>query len=199
VGLAEIARRGFSAPGPATPALTLADADSRPVVREAGWSIESIYEPERRHVRLLDESETGWGLEGGTKDCSAIAAGDLVALRLASDEPLAVGRVVRGAPSKSAGRVVLGVRKVTDSVRHVAMMRPNGEVVPLIFAPGREASGRHDAYLVAESTYESREALRATLGGTTFTIRFNRIRERGRGWILAGFEVTAAATTACVA
>ena len=37
-----------------------------------------------------------------------------------------------------------------------------------------------------------REPLETTVGDDIFTFRFNRVRERGRGWVMAGFEVSAA-------
>lgn len=59
----------------------------------------------------------------------------------------------------------------------------------LLFVPGEDGSGRHDACLVSERTFDQAAALESHSGDAVYTLRFNRSRERRRGWVMAGFEV----------
>ena len=59
-----------------------------------------------------------------------------------------------------------------------------------IYLPGREASGHLDTLLVAEPDFTVRERFEVGFDDRTFVIRMNRVRYHGRGWHLAGFEVS---------
>jgi hypothetical protein len=58
-----------------------------------------------------------------------------------------------------------------------------------LFVPGEDASGRHDAFVVPYRLLESHERFRVERGGRDFAFAFNRVRRRGRGWALAGYEM----------
>lgn len=173
VGLPEILVRGFSTPQ--------APVDPVPGV-DAG--------DKRRIVRVMNESDTGLGVEGPIATCGSIAVGDLVAMRLAPGEPLVLGKVARSVPSKSAGHVVIGVQRLGRRAQLVSVQREGGPAAtPVVFVPGDDSSGRNDACLVSERSYAERGTLQAPLDGHLFTVRIDHARQSGRGWVLAGFEV----------
>jgi hypothetical protein len=103
-----------------------------------------------------------------------------------------IGKVVRCVPSKTPGRVVIGVRKIATSAKHLLLARDGEPPARLLFVPGSEPSGRYDAFLVSERAFGDGGELKAVLGGAEFRLRFNRARLRGRGWVLAGFEIVEA-------
>ena len=64
--------------------------------------------------------------------------------------------------------------------------------------PSEDASGHVDALLIAENDFDPRESLEVRFDDRSFVLRMNRVRYHGRGWHLAGFEVSeerVAATT----
>jgi len=69
--------------------------------------------------------------------------------------------------------------------------RPDDEDV-YIYIPGAEDSGAQDAFLVPEKTVIDGSSHDARIGDDVFTLRFNRVRRKGRGWALAGFEIVEA-------
>jgi hypothetical protein len=208
VGLAEITARGYadqSAPAtvleidPEKPAGTRAERSTR----ERDNALGSIFDVRRRTAQLVDSSDTGMGLEGCRVECGDIMAGDLVGVRSSPGEPLVLGMVVRSVGSVTAGRMVLGVRRlssagcpagVRDTSREGASAR-----LQMIFVEGEDGTGRRDGCLVTEREYERRARFEAQLGERIFGFRFNRVRERGRGWILAGFEIDGVRKLPCPA
>ena len=169
--------------------------DRKPAQRREG-ALDDIYDARRRMVRLANVSDTGVGIECPVSATETIATGDLVAVSIADGEPPVLGKVVRSAPSKRPGRVSLGVRRLASGLELVDVTREQPDSAPeklqLAFVAGRDASGRHDAFLVSERAYTERGTYAACIGGTVFTFRFNRVRQRGRGWVLAGYEVVSA-------
>ena len=198
VGLAEIMARGFATAAPVAALVAFDGQATSPAraLRERDVAMGEIYEARRRMMHLADESDTGLGLEGAIAECGAIAAGDLVAVRLSRDEPLVIGKVARSVPSKSPGRAFLGVRRMSAAaqvldVRREPVDRPAQDTA-VVYVPGADSSGRHDACLVSERTFAQRSTIAAIADGMQFDFRLNRVRERGRGWVLAGFEVICA-------
>ena len=200
VGLAEIMKLGFAPSAPEAAPMALspveAGASGAPrVERDFDTAVADIYERERRIVRLLDQSDTGLGLEGAG-DLAAVAAGDLVAVRLAAGEPLIFGKVVRSVASKTPGNTVIGVRRLSGSARIIPVQRDSGSHGPqdleVLVITGTDTSGRHDGKLVAERDFIERAPMQVTTPDRHFRERMNRTRERGRGWVLAGFEVASA-------
>lgn len=198
-GLAEIVAHSLlpQAPTAASLALSLIERMREPGGRAGQQEpMSGIYERSQRIVRLNDESDTGLGLEGTASACAGITVGELVAVCVAKGMAPVLGKVVRSAPARSRGRMVLGVRRLGASYRiaSVAHERMGREVEEqLLFLPGEDSSGRHDAWLVPDRLFTGRSPFTATLGETRYILRLNRVRDRGRGWVLAGFEVVAAA------
>ena len=200
VGLAEIEQRGFRPAGPAPAVVTLATRHgvargvSR-IERERETALGEIYDPMRRLVTITDASDSGVGLEGPLAACDAMAMGSLVGLRLAPSAPLIIGRVARKMPAIAPGRTVVGVRRISSAAKRVtvtALTGPGTRRSCMLYVPGDDPNGGHDAYLIAERTYDEGRTFEAVAGGSTYSFRFNRVRERGAGWVLAGFEILAA-------
>lgn len=150
-----------------------------------------VPDPDRRYLWLCDTSSGGCGFEALEQDAAGLEIGDLLGWRRGA--AIALGRVIRRLPGKSAGQVFLGVRLLTDAALPFTLRRVDvrdGEGGnDYLFVPGDDASGRRDAFLVPESVHSHERAYRARVGDEDFALRFNRVRERGRGWILAGFEI----------
>ena len=175
VGIGEIAGRGLSPPA------------------DAGAATSDIYQSRRRVVKLRDESETGLGLEGSRAECAGVAAGDLVAIRRAPGTPLVLGRVARSMPSKGSRSIVMGVQRLGTGVQELVATREQGgmpgETVRMVLVVGADLGGRQDAFLVSDRGYAEAGVFSVTIEQTTYLFRYNRASERGRGWLLAGFEI----------
>lgn len=201
VGLAEVMERAFSPEAPPAATLTLAVHDGQRVdgarlERDRDTAVDAVYERPRRLVRVANVSETGFGIEGDERDCGAVSVGDLVALRLERGGALELGKVVRSV-SATPGRTWVGVRRIFGRARPIEVVQPSALLdrrrdMTLLFVPGEDESGRHDACLVTERAYTEGAPLDAYVGDFVYTFRFNRPRDRGRGWVLAGFEIMAA-------
>jgi hypothetical protein len=197
VGLSEILSRGLKADVPVTPLALLtrkgADALSDTQrLRQVQFSDE--YESSRRFLRLADVSDTGYGIEASEKETSGITVGELVALRISDEEPCVLGRVVRRVPGAVEGQVVIGVRAISNAPRAITLSRtqrqgrPDDDAV-FIYIPGGDGSGTQDAFLVPEKLLQEQTSHEACIGEDVFTLQFNRVRRKGRGWALAGFEI----------
>jgi len=212
VGVGEIGTRPFVAAAPASIPASLVPygpSDTLPPRRERENPIDAVYDVARRKVLVVDVSASGLGLEGELADCKDIAVGDIVALRLTDAGPLELGKVMRRAAADAGrvvigvhrasglgeGRVLIGVRQLSAAVQRLAVTRSSGKSVSrheqLLFVPGKDGSGRQDAFLIAESALADRAAFEAEVGDQTFSLRINRVRDHGRGWALAGFEIFA--------
>lgn len=195
VGVTEIVARGFSPMPPAPSAVALAaSGGQRTAKREKEYdaALGGIYQPARRHVRVVDRSESGFGLEGSSADCGQVTVGDLVGLRLQADGPLVLGRVARCVLERP-GSVRMGVHRLTSTSRPVDVESIDDTGLPhttLLFVPGHERDGTQDGFLVSESAFARGGRIAVAVEGNRYTLRFNRVRQRGRGWVLAGFGVT---------
>ncbi|MDQ3028419.1 MAG: hypothetical protein M3R58_18210, partial [Pseudomonadota bacterium] len=204
IGLGEITARGFTPAAPRAAAIVLASKDGvarTPIrnERERDLALDEIYDPTSRRVTLANVSETGLGLEGSLADCGALAVGDLVAVRISSLEPLVIAKVMRCIPATTPGRVVIGVSRISSLARPVEVTSSASRgtrTSPMLYVPGDEASGCRDAYLVGERTFEEGGALEVPAGDHLYRFRFNRVRGRGRGWVLGGFEIISVRSTA---
>jgi hypothetical protein len=151
----------------------------------------------RRVLHLIDTSETGFGFEASEKEATGIGVGDLVGLRLSEDEGCVLGRVVRRVPGQMEGQVTIGVDSLSRVPQALTLKRtepqgrPDDEDV-YIYVPGRDESGAQDAFLVPEKILLDANAHDVRIGDDLFTIQFNRVRRKGRGWALAGFEIVEA-------
>ena len=151
-------------------------------------------DPHRRYLWLCDTSAGGCGFEALEQDATGIEIGDLVGWRRGN--AISLGRVIRRLPGKSMGQVFLGVRLLTETALPFTLKRIDAgeaaqDVHDYLYVAGDDASGRRDAFLVPETSFSHERAYRAIAGDERYTLRFNRVRERGRGWVLAGFEIVA--------
>jgi hypothetical protein len=154
----------------------------------------------RRYFWLTDVSESGYGFEALGADALGIDVGDILGWRNAAGEPCFIGRVARRMPASSPGQVYFGVQLLTTDAQAVALVEIAGDREVSeglqIFVPGEDDSGRRDAFLMSESRHRESSLLRARVDGRSFLLRPNRVRQRGRGWVLAGFEVEVQAQAA---
>ena len=201
VGLAEVMAEALALTAKAAPPITLVPMTGKgrgraQIGRERDHESAEVVGPARRIVQMIDVSDTGVSVEGEEADCCEIAVEDLVALRVAPGEPLLLASVARRLPAATGGRVVIGLRRLTSSSQPVRATQistdEDARELSLLYVPGNDESGRADAYLTSEETAAQRKLFETTVGDDTFTFRFNRVRERGRGWVMAGFEITAA-------
>lgn len=195
VGLAEVMAQALAEKGRSLTPLTLmpmpGDA-AAPGWREREGESTQVRVMSRL-VQLIDVSDTGMAIEGDESHCGEIAVDDLVALWPGPGEPLLLARVVRRLPAATGGRVVMGLLRLSSAAQHVRATQSvaDGQTADLsmLFIPGADDSGRNDAYLTSEEVADESKTFETTAGENIFTFRFNRVRERGRGWVMAGFEI----------
>lgn len=146
----------------------------------------------QRHMRIVDQSETRLGIEGPLADCAGMAAGDLIGIRLRAGEALLLGRVMRSVAANDGVHMLIGVQLLNSASRPAEMMdaeAAGSAAAPILFVPGLEPGGSHAGFLFPEAGHAVGEEIQVQAGSHCFNVRFDRIRERGRGWALAGFEV----------
>jgi hypothetical protein len=199
LGLTEIEQRAFLPPAPRAASLALASKDgvrrSGVRERERDTAIDEIYDPRRRLVNLVNVSESGLGFEGSDAACEAMAVGALVGLRLYPTGAFLIGRIARRIASATPGRVVIGVRRVSADARVVEVAEDVGAGATrhsMVYVQGDDRNGCHDAFLVGDRTFEQGGTFEVRARENSYAFRFNRVRERGRGWVLAGFEIVSA-------
>lgn len=202
VGLPEILARGAGVKvGTETGkwrALSLAEPSISSDLKDAGLPVRyENADPSRRYLWLSDTSATGCGFEALETDASGIELGDLVGWRRAASGPMMLGRIIRRLPSTTMGQVFLGVQLLTETALPFMLSRADAfdrgsADTTFLFVPGDDASGRRDAFVLAETTFQQQHSYHARTGDEAYTITFNRVRNKGRGWILAGFEVVPA-------
>jgi len=191
VGLSEILTRGVGAAvGVETGRWRTLQVDTAMIEQHAQHR---FVDAARRYLWMANSSATGFGFEALESDAAGIELGDLIGWRNAGDNALVLGQVIRRMPSATCGQVFIGVKTLTEA----ALPLPLSQDLTLdehlattyLFVPGDDDSGRRDAFLVPEKTFDLQPSFNARMAGETFTLRFNRVRGRGRGWILAGFEI----------
>ena len=186
VGLNEILARGINV-GVETGKwrrLDLQDAAIEQAARER------FSDSQRRYFWLVDSSATGLGFEAMGTDAAGIEIGDLLGWRTTVGGPVVLGTVIRCLAGAIPGQLFLGVRVLTSAAQPITLTHDAGQSEAVhLFVPGEDTSGRHDAFLVSEKGYELQNTYSARVGDTAYALRFNRIRGRGRGWLLAGFEI----------
>ncbi|HXF78569.1 MAG TPA: hypothetical protein VN598_06885, partial [Usitatibacter sp.] len=195
VGLSEILARGLNALTPATPAHVLTvkkGLSDTQRIRQVQFLDE--FESPRRFLRLVDASDTGYGLEASEEEAFGIGVGDLVGIKLSDEQPCVLGRVARRVPAAYPGKVVIGVNALCAEPQALTLSRTQrqnrlDDDELFIYVPGGEASGAHDAFVVHEKLLNEPGVHEAMIGEDRFTLQFNRVRGKGRGWALAGFEI----------
>jgi len=192
VGIPEITAKGFRPIAPVAPAgLTI---DLPAARQEAERRV--IQDRPKRALLLRDKSETGFGLEGNATDCRGIDIGTLVGIRLVNGGPLLICRVMRRLHDGVADCVTLGALLITSSAQLLPVSRDAGRgqgnrQEPMVFVPGDEPSGAQDGFLIPDSLLREKLKLESTLDDGVYAFRFNRVRQKGQGWSLAGFEIVA--------
>ncbi len=165
-----------------------------PAAREAAAAdkYDEVYDRPRRLLTLLDASATGWRFAAEAAAAHGLVVGELVALRFAPDRPCVLAAVVRCVREAEGERVQVGMRRLSHEAlpARPCTLRPDrGEEGAYVFVPGEDASGRHDAFVVPLRLVESNERFHVRRGGRDFALVFDRLRRRGRGWALSGFEM----------
>ena len=197
LGISEILARGLNADTPATngPALMIkGPASLSDTQRLRAYQFSDENESSRRLLRLSDVSDTGYGFEASEKEATAIGVGDLIGMRLSDEDPCVLGRVVRRVAGQVEGQVTIGVLAISKSPQALTLSRtqrqgrPDDEQV-FIYVPGADSSGTQDAFLVPEKTLQEQASHDTVLGDDVYTIQFNRVRRKGRGWAMTGFEI----------
>lgn len=196
LGLSEILARGMNAVQPATrdTMMIRGPAALSDTQRLRAYQFADENETPRRMLRLADVSATGYGFEASEKDATGIGVGDLVGMRLSDEDPCVLGRVVRRVPGQTEGQVTLGVLAISRSPQALTLSRTVRQGRPddddlFIYVPGGDDSGAQDGFLVPEKMLQDPVCHDTVLGDDQFTIQFNRVRRKGRGWALAGFEI----------
>jgi hypothetical protein len=199
LGLAEILSRGVSPPTVETTGAWKVTEDVRAAIASGNKNhpaLGIVDDPSKRYLWLVDVSESGYGFEALGRDAVGIEVGDLIGWRKAKGEPCTIGKVVRRVPGASPGQVFLGVQRLTDAAQPLRLVEEVGERElsenTFVFVAGIDESGRHDAFLLPENLQRDNAAFRARAGNDLYKLRFNRVRNKGRGWVLAGFEIVMA-------
>jgi hypothetical protein len=167
-------------------------ADAPGKARRAGDKYDEVYEKRRRSLALVDVSASGWLFESTVQPSQGLLIGELVALRPEAGAPFELARVVRRVREAGSERVQIGMQRLSDAavrLRTCKLRSEAGDEETYIFAPGADASGRHDAFVVPYRLLESKARFRVACGGREYAFELNRVRRRGRGWALAGFEM----------
>jgi hypothetical protein len=153
---------------------------------------DEIYDRPRRFVRLLDASETGWLIEAAEPTASRLVVGELLALRFHAGTACVLACVVRCVRHADAETALIGLERLSHpglAMRPCALRTEHGLEGTYVYVPGDDASGRQDAFVVPYRLLESSDRFLVRRGAREFALGFNRVRRRGRGWALAGYEM----------
>jgi hypothetical protein len=189
VGLHEILPRAFAPrTSPLAPRRSATPAEPRPAQQLPG--IDEVYEIPRRYMRVLDESADGLGVEFDDEPARPVYVGTVVTLHHDEGSPPVLCEVMRRS-IHPGGKARLGLRIISRAPKPVRLSQPGeGAGVTAIYVPSDDASGQVDSLLVAESDFRLREDFEVRFEDRVFVIRMNHVRYHGRGWHLAGFEVS---------
>lgn len=167
-------------------------ADARFEGGDPGDAYERVYERPQRRLEVLDASESGWRLEARGVFAAGLVVGELVGLRFHPGTPIVLACVVRCVRRADGEGLEVGVERLSHprlAVRPCELRGDARDEGTYLFVPGDDATGRHDAFVVPYRLLESKERFRTARGGREFALAFNRVRRRGRGWALAGYEM----------
>jgi hypothetical protein len=164
-----------------------------PTDPSAANKIDTIYEMKRRYMALIDRSDSGLGMEVPANEASDLGVGDIISVSLSDSGEPVMGEIARIVPSTRDGVLRVGVhlsfpdcQTIEVRVAGAAASRRDSNA---IYVPGPDSSGRYDVLLVSETFAQSKPLCEITLGEQAYDLRINHIREKGRGWVAAGFEV----------
>lgn len=198
VGLGEILSRGFRRETALEAKLAgrgKPGKDSEKRMRHVQFRDE--FDASRRYLRLVNTSATGFGFDASEEEAFGIGVGDVVGMRVSEDEPIVIGRVVRRVPGLIEGSIIIGVRAITAMPEPLTLSRTQptcraDDDQTFIFVPGEDDSGSKDGFLVPEKILQDQGSYAAVIDENAYTIQFNRVRRKGRGWALAGYEIVEA-------
>ena len=160
-------------------------------------TFEQVYERPQRRLEVLDASESGWRLEAHGAFATGLVVGELLALRFHAGTPIVLTCVARCVRRAEGEGLEVGVERLSHArlaMRACALRGDTGDGGTYVFVPGDDESGQHDAFVVPYRLLETHERFRVARGGRDFALAFNRVRRRGRGWALAGYEMVDATT-----
>jgi hypothetical protein len=197
VGLAHVTRvlqtdeRLAQQPGAVEPQ-AVPGADSAAAAKDM---FDQVYDLPRRMLVMRDASFTGYLLEAPLAQAADLNLHELVALRPEPEQPPLLARIARRVYDPEAATVSIGVHLLCDPAlqpQTATLRSAAGVDETYIFVPGADGSGRRDGFLVTYRALEPHEPHTVRAGDRSYTLTFNRVRERGRGWALAGFEINGA-------
>jgi hypothetical protein len=167
-------------------------ADDDAGTEDSADRYERVYERPHRWLELVDASETGWLLEAQGDAAQGLVVGELLGLRFHPGTACVLGCVVRSVRRADGEASLVGVQRLSHPARRLrpcAMRSDTREEGTYIFVPGDDPSGRRDSFAVPYRLLEANERILVQRGGRDFALEFNRVRRRGRGWALAGYEM----------
>lgn len=156
--------------------------------------IDTIYQMRRRYMSLVDQSETGVGLEVAMAEAADIGVGEIIAILFNDEgEPL-MGQVARIVPGSREGTLRIGVHVEFEDYQPVDLNvagagAASRREASAFYVPGADSSGRYDVLLVSEAFAQGKPLCEVRMGEQVYDLRINHIRQKGRGWVAAGFEV----------
>ncbi|MDX2218578.1 MAG: hypothetical protein SF172_06095 [Burkholderiales bacterium] len=155
--------------------------------------LDTIYQMQRRYMSLVDQSESGLGLEVPMAQAADIGVGEIIAIVFADQSEPLMGQVARIVPGSREGTVRIGVHVAFDDYQavdlSVAGAPTSRREASAFYVPGADSSGRYDVLLVSEAFAQAKPLCEVRLGDQLYDLRINHIRQKGRGWVAAGFEV----------
>lgn len=168
----------------------------------------------RKTWPLHDMSVTGVGFALDHGLAQSVETGDLLSLAAENAREPIIGYVTRKASQQTGNRVMVGMQilarnAVRITLEHLLQSESGAQRpgVSALFIPGEEIastgspsarsniSGQlrgDDSIVISETVSKAQSSLRLKAGETMYTIRFGRVRLRGRGWNMVAFEVVAA-------
>lgn len=186
VGLSDIVRTLGSGRSGVTPRLMAVEAapDNK---------IDTIYEVQRRYMSLVDQSDSGLGLEVPLAQAADIGVGEIIAIVFADHSEPLMGQVARIVPGSREGSLRIGVHVSFDDYQTVELSVAGSSTsrreASAFYVPGADSSGRYDVLLVSEAFAQGKPLCEVRMGDQLYDLRINHIRQKGRGWVAAGFEV----------
>ncbi|MBK8324497.1 MAG: hypothetical protein IPL06_17765 [Betaproteobacteria bacterium] len=179
VGLTEILAKAASA-------VNTSRSPSRPAQGAPG--IDSQYEISRRTLRLVDESESGLGLEGD-EGAQPLEVGTLLGLMRDDGSPVVLAEVARRV-SRPGHPTRFGVRILARALHRLEISKGDGRgPTQALYLAGTDSSGRQDSVLVAQGDFDPLADYEIRFPDRVYRVNLNRVRHQGRGWLLAGVEV----------
>ena len=168
----------------------------------------------RKTWPLHDMSATGVGFALDHGLAQSVETGDLLSLTAENAREPIIGYVTRRASQQTGNRVMVGMQilarnAVRITLEHLVQPESGAQrpSISALFIPGEEItstgaanvrsniSGQlrgDDSIIISETVSKAQSSLRLKAGETAYTIRFGRVRLRGRGWNMVAFEVVAA-------